>query len=172
MTKDPTTFGVDPKCLAHLFGLGLAGDQDDDFSSGPARSELISAYFAGPLPPSRSVILALPALLGALRKELLPEGGRPLAEILTDPDTPLDVIEKIKSHGKGLATHDEPYRSIGIAVYYTSIASALVFHGKKITKHSYAYLRDSLSMPDKSWMTPPIDRHIAKAVRICRKRAK
>ena len=137
-----------------------------------ATAELIRAHLAGPLPPDTVVIEALPAILGAMRKELLPEGGKPIGELLLDCDTSLEVIERIKDHGKRLARRNEPNHSVGTAIYYTAIASALVLHGKKVTKHPYAYLRDSFDAINRSWMTLEIQRHIAKALRICSKRAK
>jgi len=115
---------------------------------------------------------ALPTLMGKLCQELLPLGGKPLRKVLLDEETDLRIIEKIKEYGKKLAVREEPERSAGIAVYYAAIASALVFHEKKITRHSYRYLRDSFEVLDKNWMPGDLARHITKAHRVCRKRAK
>ena len=171
MDKDTTTFGLEPRCLADLLRVGLGTSDSSKAKNAEATAELIRAHLAGPLPPDTVVIEALPAILGAMRNELLPENGRPIGELLLDGDTSLEVTERVKDHGKRLAGRSEPNRSVGIAIYYTAIASALVFHDKKITKHSYSYLRDSFDAINRNWMTLEIQRHIAKALRICRKRS-
>ncbi|MCK4623935.1 MAG: hypothetical protein KAV00_01395 [Phycisphaerae bacterium] len=170
--KETTTFGFSPKRMAKLLGIGVEDDGQSNEAVTEAKAELLRARFAGPLPLETAVVDVLPTLMGKLCQELLPLGGRPLGEVLLDEETGLDVLEKIKAYGKKLARQDEPERSVGITVYYTAIASALLFHDKKITGHSYRYLRDSFDAIDKDWMPGNLARHITKAQRICGKRAK
>ena len=172
MDSDTTTFGLSPEYLANLLSLGLEGGEGSKSSQSEELAKLIRAHLAGPLPPATVVIDALPILLGAMRRELLPQDGRPVSELLLDGDTPLEVIVQVKDYGKRLAVRSEPNRSVGIAIYYTSIASAIVFHDKKITKHAYGYLADSFKALDRGWMTMEMERHICKAERACRKRGK
>jgi len=168
--NDTSTFGSGPDALARLLGM-VVGDDDKSQSTGEdKRIEMIQARFAGPLPLDSAVVDALPSLIGKLCEDLLPLGGRALAEILLDKTSSLETLEKIKTYGKQLSKSEEPQHSVGIAVYYAAIASALLFHDAKITKHSYAYLRDSLKVVE-DLVPDNMTRHIAKAGKMCRKKA-
>ena len=171
--NEDTTFGFPPGHMADLLGIGVAGEEQSGKDAAETKAELLRARFAGPLPLETTVIEALPALIGKLCQNLLPLGGKSLKEVLLDEETDLQIIEQIKDYGKKLAKRDdESDQAVGIAVYYTAIASALLFHRQKITQHPYSYLRDSFEAMDKNWMPGDLARHIMKAHQICRKRPK
>lgn len=172
MDTETTSFGPNPERLAELLGMGIGPGEGPANVSGQANAEWLRAHFAGPLPLGTGITDALPAILGKLAEILLPMGGRSLKDVLLDPETPLAALEKVKSYGKKLTQRGTASHAVGIAIYYTAIASAIIFHDTKISRHSFKYISESLDTMDKDWMTNDLARHIAKARRICQKRAR
>ena len=172
MNKDSTTFGASPKRIAELLDIGVEHEGQSEEAKAETRAELLRARFAGPLPLETTGTEALPTSMGKLCQDLLPLGGKPLKEVLLDKETDLRIIKSIKEYGKKLAKRDEPEQAVGVAVYYTAISSAVLFHDEKITRHSYQYVADSLDDMDKKWMPVDLKQHILKASQICRQRAK
>ena len=168
MGKHMTTCGSDPEGLAELLGMGVGADENTEESV----AELLRATFAAPLPFEAATEHDPPLSMGELFRDLMPMGGPSLCEVLLDGNTELAVIEKIKKHGKKLARRAEPLKSVGVAIYYAAIASALLFYGKRITSYSYAYLGDSFADVDSDWMSPGLASHISRALQVCRERAK
>lgn len=170
--KNTTTFRATPRGLAKLLGIGAESDDNGgERGSERVRKETIEFRFAGPGPMDKSKAEVVQILVGQICESVLPDRGRPLGDVLLDKDTPIERIEYIKGYGKELSRSREPHHSVGIAVYYAAIASALLYHDTKITKHSYAYLRDSFEHIEE-WMPDHMVRHISKAKQLCRKRAK
>ena len=94
MKKD-TTLGLGPEKVARL--LGISFDSDLDVEKGTpteVAAQLLDAHLAGTLPLDTSVIDELPVLFGKLGGETIPS----LGEVLTDANTPLDTIRKIRKH--------------------------------------------------------------------------
>jgi hypothetical protein len=171
MDKNTTRYGADLEGVTKLLSIGVGHYDQHDMAGGGPKAELLRARFAGPLPPETCVVEMLPTLLANLCGELLPLGGKPLQDVLLDNQTSLRLIRKIKEYGKKLGNRAEPEHTVGIAVYYVAIASALLFHDDKITRHSYRYLADSLDVLDTEWMSPKLAAHISKARQLCRSRA-
>jgi len=85
------------------------------------------------------------------------------------------VLEKIKQYAKesGTSTNSEDEKDVFLAVYYAAIASALVFHNEKITRHSYKGLeRFFSSFTDKGWVLKEIKELFHGAQKHCRRIAK
>lgn len=81
--------------------------------------------------------------------------GRALSQLLMNPQTDLAMVRTLKDYAKALSLSDAqgPEHTAAIAVYYAAIASALVFHGRKITRHSYETLRGAFSqLAEKNWL--------------------
>ena len=170
MDRDTTTYGASPAGVAGLLALGVDHKDQPDMAGGDTKAELLEARFAGPLPPETCVAEILPTLLADLCGELLPLGGKPLQDVLLDSQTSPRLVHNIKEYGKKLANRSEPEHTVGVAVYYVAIASALLFHDDKITRHSYRYLADSLDVLDTKWMSPALAAHISNAQQLCRNR--
>ena len=174
MDDKESTFGASVKGLAGLLGVGVGKDVPQDAASADkAAGELIRARLAGTLPLDTAVVDALPAILGKLQEELLPLAGRPLGEVLLDSDTELDAIKSIKDYGKKLAARGDSQadHSAAIAIYFAAIASALLFHGEKITSYNYEYLVGSFGeLIEGTWIPPELTRHFSKAQRLCKKK--
>ena len=174
MDDKESTFGATVKGLAGLLGVGVGKDVPQDAASvDKAAGELLRARLAGTLPLDTAVVDALPAVLGKLQEELLPLAGKPLGEVLLDSDTELNAIKSIKDYGKKLAARRDSQadHSASIAIYFAAIASALLFHGEKITSYSYEHLRESFNeLIEGTWIPSELAIHFSKACRLCEKK--
>lgn len=166
-----TTLGWGPKKMARLLAFGAGTEPAEDRRHpDDVTEELLRDRLAGPLTLDTRVVDSLPVILGRLCRELLPLAGRPLGEVLLDPETEVGVLDKIKDYGKGLPLGRKkgPEHAAAIAIYYASIASALVFHDRKITGHSYDGLEKSFAvLLSKQWLPPDFARLFGKARKLC-----
>lgn len=166
--ENDTTFGASPLGLAGLLGIGATGNSAAEADQ--AAAELLRARLDGTLPLDSAVIDALPALPERFDTQLAPLGGRPLGQVLADRATDLKTIGVIKEYGKKLAARRDSAadHAAGIVIYYAAIASALLFHGKKITQHSIASLAHSFDLlVAKPWIPPDLLARFAEAKSLC-----
>jgi hypothetical protein len=153
-----STFGITPGGLASLLSMGIRGKRRP--VADPLIAELLNACWAS----------ALPAGAGRSGGEIAAVSGPALGEVLLDSATDLATIQKIKDYGKGLAACDdsEADHTVGVTIYYAAIASALVFHGNKITRHSYRRLADAFdTLQKKPWVPSELSEHLRGAHRYC-----
>jgi hypothetical protein len=103
-------------------------------------AEMLRERLRGPLPPSAaSPGREAPSVLDAL----------------TDEHVRLETLKGLKDWAKGLAraTRAEPDHTVATAVYFCAIASALLHHGRIITKYRPAELaRSFLRLSDAAWL--------------------
>jgi hypothetical protein len=155
-----TTSGWGPKKMARLLAFGTAtGPAEDSRHPDEVTQELLRDRLAEPITLGKGVADSLPVIL-----------GRPLGEVLLDPETEVGVLDKIKDYGKGLplGRKNGPEHAASIAIYYASIAGALVFHDRKITGHSYDSLEKSFAvLIEKQWLPPDLARLFSKARKLC-----
>ena len=167
--------GSSSDALARLLGMGTADADGNVADEQETKRELLRLRLAGTMPLDPKVLDRLPAILGRLRDLLLPLGGRPLGDVLLDESTDLEVIVAIKAYGKETSGEEEdsPGHSVALAIYYAAIASALVFHDQRITTRPFSYLAQAFgALMERSWVTPELSRHFAKARQMCRKKQK
>jgi len=160
-----------PDRLADLLHIGLEADLQGPLHPDEQKESLLRARLAGTLPLEKEALDVLPIVVG----QLLPLGGGSLGRALLDADTPLEVLQKIKDHGKrlALAGKSEAEHAAATTVYFAAIASAILFHGHRITTYSYGALAEHFGrLIDKRWMDPKLARHLAKARRKCKRKAK
>ncbi len=175
MDRKTTTWGRAPERLARLLRIAVEADHEGQPTSKEAKAALLHARLAGTLPLDKSVVEALPAIVGHLCEELLPLRGEALGKVLLDRSTELDVLEIIKAYAKQLAksNENEVDHAVSVAIYFAAIASALLYHDRKITSYSYPVLADALGkLIDEAWMAPELARHLAKARKCCEKEAR
>ena len=173
MRKD-STLGLNPESLARLLGIALYSDSDEGKdNSTHTTAQLLKARLAGTLPLDTTVVEELPAILGQLRKNLMPLGGRTLGEALIDSKSDLGVIKKIRRYAKKMASRkrSEADRAVAVAIYYAAIANALVFHDVKVTTHSYESLEASFAkLINKPWMSAELNILFVRSIKLCRKK--
>lgn len=166
-----STLGLSPERLARLFGIALDSDSKKETkNSTHTASELINAHLAGTLPFDSTVIDELPAIIGRLRKELVPNAGRTLGEVLLDQKSDLDTIKKVRIYAKKMASrkNNKAKHAMSIAIYFAAIANALLFHDVKITTHSYQSLKESFdNLNAKSWMPVKLVKLFTEAGKVC-----
>ena len=123
-----------------------------------------------PLPVNPEVVNSLPAVVRGLSSKLHSLAGRPIGDLLQDPTTDLATLVRIKEYAKqsGTSADSEEKSEVLLAVYYAAIASALVFHNKKITQHSHADLEQFFcSLAKNDWVLDELASLFARARASC-----
>jgi len=172
MNKESTS-GLSPVKLARLFGITLHSEGSKDRENSIENmAELIQAHLAGALPLDTAIIDELPVLIGRLQRDLSHHAGRTLGDVLTDSESDLEIIKKVRRYAKRMAARKSPSdrHAVAITIYFAAIANALVFHQVKITTHSYESLETSFgNLVNKPWMPARLVRVFAKARKVCRR---
>jgi len=81
--------------------------------------------------------------------------GKTLVEVLLDPRADLGLLRAVKECCKrlSLSLDSRAEAAIATTLYYAAMASALVYHDKKITRHSEDTLDEAFgSLIEKPWM--------------------
>jgi hypothetical protein len=154
--KEETTYGLSPDRLAKLLALGLESKKDqDDLEEEETAANVLKEMLSRKLPAEE--------VLGA---------DKTIGNLLLDAKTDLTVIKTLKEYGKELARGGaEAEKGAATAIYYASIASALVFHQQKITQHSYEKLAGALTdLEQKTWIPSRLRGLFKKAVAVCDER--
>ena len=98
-----------------------------------------------------------------------------VGELLLRSDVPVDILTCIKDYSKQQTTirASAAVQEVAVAVYYAAIASALVFDGVKISRHSYEDLcKGWQALSRKPWLAPDLVKHFAQAEHLASKAAK
>ena len=160
MHKESTTFGLSSKQLARLLNIGSdSRPSADGADEGQKKADLLHDWLAATLPLDAALENSLPAILRRLCQGLRPLAEKPFGELLTDPNTDIVAIRKIKGFGKKMvgAANSEAEHDVAAVVYYAAIASALLFHNQRITKFSHDSLESSFSaLAEHTWLTPDL----------------
>ncbi len=154
-----TTYGLDLNRLKKLLSLG----GEEDCPQGGRCTNKIEGHI--PMEELDRPLSRMSRFLEPLAAELqntgihLPKAGDhqepSLLDILLQPTSPFEWICIIKDFGKRMSGDEIPEndRIVGIVLYYASIASAGLFHGKKITQSSDGKLRKAFeNFSGKSWI--------------------
>lgn len=169
MTKrrETTTFDLGSEKVARLLRIGAEGDRSKAKPSElHLKAELLRDRLAETLslydPPSAD----LSTTQTRMSHTMACLAGEPIGRRLLDPATDLAVIRRIKDHGRSLAqtARSKPQRRVANTLYYAAIAAALLFHGARITSHSYADLGKSFRrLADETWISPSLTELFGKA---------
>lgn len=169
--RKKSTFGVAPKKLAEL--LRISSESDDsqaELTEDQKKAQLLLDRLAEPLLLDPSVVKMLPSIPSLLSSAMELCDGESIGQILMDPGTDISVLRKIKGfNNKASRRTDCPIEcDTAIAVYYAAIASALVFHNKRISRFGYEELEKSFAqLADKPWMDPSIVELFGRAGQVC-----
>jgi hypothetical protein len=93
-----------------------------------------------------------------------------MSDLLLTPSTDLTVLETLKNYAKELARSGGPEakQTAATVIYYAAIASALVFHSHKITRHSYEKLhRAYTELEQKPWIPSELMGLFGRALALC-----
>ena len=169
-----TTYGLSPEQLARLLEMGL--NKEDDRQSGKdssTRADVLEKMLTSDLSLDPAVPESLPAVLKRPCEELPGATGRTLGQLLLNPQCDLGILRTLKDYGKALsgASHPEAEQAAAVVIYYAAIASALLFHGQRITQHSWGKLRDAYAQLNrKSWITAELKELFQKARVLCQQK--
>jgi hypothetical protein len=175
MCKEPENQDLTSQQRARLLKLGLFCDAPEACTdSEEEKADLLYDALVGTLPVEGTTVASLPPALRSLSGKLYSVAGEPLVELLQNPSTDIPVLEKIKKYAKdcaepsGTSGKSKAERDVFLAIYFAAIASAFLFHNKKITQHSYKNLRRFfLSYTEKSWVLDELRSHFKKAHEYC-----
>jgi hypothetical protein len=174
MVKDPSTFGLKPEKLGRILKVCSEGSQNKGkMTSKEQKEELLQDRLS-------ETLLTFSPKDGGLLKELKHLcrvsgllAGEPIRNLLVGPNTDVELLEKVKQHGKKLSQSAscEAEHETANVIYYASIASALVFHGLKITKFSYENLNRAFDIFVKTpWIDTDLSTLFNKASMYCQKK--
>jgi plasmid maintenance system antidote protein VapI len=128
---------------------------------------LLRERLRSPLPVEQIAVESLQDALAQVRQEMVPLAGVPVSELLLDPRTDPAALTALKNHLKNQARllQPGPEYDTALALYYAAIASALVFHNRKITTHTDAALARALGfLKNQPWMAGELAELFGKAI--------
>lgn len=176
MAENSTTFGLSPKKMTELLRIG--GDEhnyEKGISAEQKKAELLVDRLAEPLLLEPSVSKLLPSIPSLLSGAIDIYDKEPVGDLLQNPKVEVSLLMKVKNYNNRLSksSESEIECDIAVALYYSAIASALVFHNKKISRFSYKNLEAAFSsLIGKSWITPELVTLFTKAREISRSSSK
>ncbi len=169
MTEEPEKIELSLERKKELLNFGLEtaaeGRQDEEY-----KADTLYDVLNRPLPVDSRAINSLPAPLRGLSRSVRSIAGAPLVELLMGSDTDISAIKAIKEYAKhsGRSADSEDRTEVFLSVYYAAIASGLVFHGTKITEHSYEHLAEAFgSLAGKDWISDETRNLFSKAREYC-----
>ncbi|MHC4542651.1 MAG: hypothetical protein ACYS74_23200, partial [Planctomycetota bacterium] len=137
---------LNPEQSTNLLRLGLDRGQDKiDHAAEDTRADLLIDTLGSKIPVDPALLESLPAVLRSLSEQLQTLSGLPVGDLLLSPQTKIAVIRRIKDFAKdlGRSASDESRRDVALVVYFAAVASALVHHKVKISRHAYDTLEES-----------------------------
>lgn len=174
MKESPKKFNLSIEQSTNLLKLALESNQNEKTQDKEKdRAELLLDILASKLPINPALLESLPDVLRSLSEELQSVSGLPLGKLLKNPKTKTTLLRRVKDFGKELGTsaNDEIERDVALAIYFASIASALVFHNVKISEYSYKQLEQSFEKLSKEgWIPPNLTGLYKKACKYCIKK--
>ena len=173
MEKEQENLDLTAKQKTRLLSLGRSSKAfETSVDLEEKKADLLYDILTRTLPVDQSIVDSLPPALRSLSGKLRSVAGEPLRELLKNPKTDISVIKKIKFYAKesGASSKSKAESDIFLAIYYAAIASALLFHNKKITQHLHEDLEMFfLSFTKKSWVPEDLKILFNKAYEHCQK---
>lgn len=172
--KEDTTYGLSPEQLARLMALGLEEThRHGRLATTRQPAQAVQEILTSKLPLNPANPDSLPAVLKRSCDEFLPLADQTIRDLVMNRETDLALLKSLKDYAKQLVRQDdsEGTRAAATVLYYSAIASALVFHRQKISQHSYQKLDKSFTeLGEKLWVPPEMKELFKKARLICRHR--
>ena len=171
MREKLKTFGLNPEKLVAL--MRIVSDNCgayNQMSPEQKKSELLYDQLREALLTDLTVSGGVPIIPDDLSDVLRLQGSKSIREILQNQESDILIIKKIKDYYSKLSEDTDSIieRDVAIVIYYTAIASAMVFHNEKISKLSYRRLERSFSsLISKSWISTELIKLFAEAQKLC-----
>ena len=169
MTEESEKIELSAEQKTELLNIGLEAAAEDQEAS-EHKGDLLYDILNHPLPVDGLAVNMLPAPLRGLSRKVRSIAGAPIVELLTSSETSISTIDAIKEYAKksGRSAESENRTETMLSVYYAAIASGLVFHGSKITDHSYEHLAEAFAaLTEKDWMADDLTELLTKAQKHC-----
>jgi hypothetical protein len=172
--ENESTHGLRLDQLAGLFSLGVEDpdpaciEGNDEKMASQLREQLSCV-----LPRDMLLFDALIMMMGRLGCDVRSLAGRSLREVLLSPQSDLGLLQAVKDCSKKLSfsLDSKTEAALATTIYYAALASALVYHGKKITQYPYETLDQSfLTFAAKKWMAPELAGLFSRARSICQEK--
>jgi hypothetical protein len=174
MGTEKTNSDLNPRKVALLLKIGSGGAEENGPAVSPetTKAELLRDRLANRLPTESLAMRQMLAHLGELYNALSSASGGSIEQWLLDRGSGIDVLQRIKEYGAALSRSSlsEVEQETANVIYYGAIASALVFHGRRITEFKLDDLSlafDTLS--NLSWLTPGLAGHFRLAMEFCQR---
>lgn len=166
VAKKTDNLELTDKQKTRLLSLALESERSVPLDQDEEKGDLLCDILRCPLP-----VAGCPndAVNGAPRR---PQSvcGPSLDELLSEPETSLTTLKRIKKYAKtlGRSASSEAEKEVFLAVYFGAIARALTSHGERITDHSGVDLVQFLNAyAHTEWMRVDLRELFAKAAADC-----
>lgn len=160
MNNEPQDFDLTESQKSRLFGLGLGSSpRDESTNTNDQKTDLLYDILNSRLPVTPSVVDSLPRVVKDLCPSLNSVAGGTIGGLLHNPRTEISTLKRIKLYAKesGTSAESEAQTDAYMVVYYAAIASALLFHDKKITRHAHEDLKEFfMSYSQEVWVLEEI----------------
>ncbi len=171
--ENESVYGLRLDQLASVFSIGvedsglLGPGGNDKKMAGQLREQLSCV-----LPRDSLLFDALIMMLGRLGCDVRSLAGRSLLQVLLSPQSDIGLLQAIKDCSKKLSVSldSKTETTLATTIYYATLASALVYHDRKITQYSYDALDQSFAtFAAKKWMIPELAGLFARAGKACQR---
>ena len=172
MGKSKANRDLSPKKVALLLQIGPKAAEAGPICPDTVKAELLRDRLANHLPSQGLAGRQLLACLRDLRDILVSSIGESIERVLLAPETPIEALRRVKEYGASLSrsAQSEAERDTANVIYYGAIASALVFHGRRITQFKLEDLELAFTtLSDLSWLPRDLAGHFREAVCSCKR---
>ncbi len=166
--------GHTPEKLLGLLQNSLLKDSDveeDNKRSNESMRSLLIHYLEMPIVTENQIGLSKSSILTHAALEASATQGFTIQRFWLSPDMGVSLLIDIKEKGKHLAARGdtEAHKEVGVALYYSAIASSLVYHYKRISSYSLEKIAAQLQkLLNKGWITPELQDLMVRAYDQCR----
>ena len=175
MAKESTTFGLSSKKLVNLLKIAEeTGQPQEKVDQQRKKTELLHDYLAQTLAVYKYAGKELPTKQSQLRNTINVLSEEPISKLLQDPESEIDLIRMIKDYSSTLSKRakSKTEHQVANTIYYAAIASALLFHGRRITRYKYENLGKSFSkLAGEKWITKNLADLFVKAAEVSQEKA-
>lgn len=172
--KNTSTYGLKLTQMAELFALGR--EDPDPLHEGDRYrdvADLLREQLTCSLPKGTIFCDVLVMTMKQQGCDTTRLEGQSLGDVLLNNRADIDTLRALKEGAKILAANldSQVETALATCLYFAALASALIFHDRKLTRHSDTKLQESFSMMiEKHWMTPELVPLFSQAQNLCQGR--